>query len=110
MQPLPPKSREPSGPAAAEPVGHAPARTRPWLGGRPLPSARRPLTLARLKAFAEPVCMRGVLFPTYDGLWNSVRSLAVNCRDQSQTEGNFKPFSSPSWMFLLIANSYKRKY
>lgn len=110
------RKQSPLKPAAAEPVGraltsHAALAGMVGHGGRGqlLPPARRPLTLARLKAFTEPGCTRAVLFPTYDGLWNSVRSLAVNCRDQSHTEGNFKPFSSPSWMFLLMANSCKQK-
>lgn len=67
------------------------------------------ITLVRLKDFTELFLTQGVLLPTYRGLWNRVRSFAVNWRDQSHTEGNFKPFSSPNWMFLLIANSCKIK-
>lgn len=67
------------------------------------------ITFVRLKAFTELFRTQGVLLPTYRGLWKRVRSFAVNWRDQSHTEGNFKPFSSPNWIFLLMANSCKIK-
>lgn len=95
---------------AANPGAHAasPAGALSVSPGTGTAPESPPGTLERLKVRRAPLCTLGVLFPMYSGLWNSSRSRLVNWRDQSQTHGNLRPFSSPSWMFLLIANSCKK--